>query len=955
MINRTQKWIYSSATNPCPICDRVKDGDCRISQDGGLVLCHSEVNGRVKGEQLGNYIWIGSISEPMDWGKWITPNLEPRKNPDHRPTGKTYRFDYQNESGEVACTKVRIYQKQNDGSVKKKDWWEPKGVDSASLLPYRYAEAIAALKADPTLPLLIDESEMTCDELWQRGVPAIAFGRSLKPARIKKLLSGYESCLVICIDQDEPGIRKAAKYQKIFPMAATLRPYPESDFWLPEWLPESGGLDVRDWILENNLSKDKVLEAIQQMPGKRSPEQPQATDSDKFEGGKPHFWSTPEQGLVWESYEKDDDGNTQRSRTRIGNHLQAIAYINSPDGDGAALLLEFKNQQGHLCRWTMPRRALGADSGTLIGELLGRGYGLVYEQKRKLARYLTELGTEVNRTYTVTESTGWLNGSFVLPNKTYGDQTLRFRDVEPSQDCPFEIKGTLDGWRSEVAAKCANNSRLIFAKGVAFAGPLLVIVGMESGGFHLVGGTSQGKTTALNVAASVAGIKELPHWRTTTNGLESTATASNHLACMLDEIGQDEPKDVGAKVYMLANGQGKARMRRDLTSARVKTWQLLFLSSGEVGLAAYLKQAGISLKGGQEVRLPDLPAIPKNSQYGVFESIHGYETPVDFVNALERAVKQQHGTALDAYLTQLVEDKKLDGFAKRLTNELFAIAGDLSANYSDAAISRVAKRFALVQVALHLAHSYGLLPFPVEQCNWAVKTMFDDWVNARGGDGSIEIKQALERIEHLFVSNEHSDRIYKVDSKDAQTVRNLLAYRKLDPFEKEVEFWVPNAVFNSEVAKDCDRHALIAELQKKGWLKPPGVDGKPYLGRRIDGKKIRVYVFTQFWSNEKSEVPEVPQVPVSQNADTVKHTDSDELEPSSGSSRFQRFQKDIFDNAVEPLEPDQKSTGSSEVPVENLDNKGFAGSGTPGTCGTHKKQQSLKNTTSEAIEDADEF
>jgi len=30
----------SSKSNPCPVCGRTKDGDCRISQDGKMVLCH---------------------------------------------------------------------------------------------------------------------------------------------------------------------------------------------------------------------------------------------------------------------------------------------------------------------------------------------------------------------------------------------------------------------------------------------------------------------------------------------------------------------------------------------------------------------------------------------------------------------------------------------------------------------------------------------------------------------------------------------------------------------------------------------------------------------------------------------------------------------------------------------------------------------------------------------------
>lgn len=255
------KFATSSRKKPCPVCDRTKDGDCRISQNGELVLCHSHIEGK-KGDTINGYVWIGEVKEPLNWGKWVVPSAEPFKNPNYRPVDQEYRFDYTNAKGTVICAKVRVYQKQPDGSVKKRDRWEPTGIESADLLPYRYLVAIEKLNADPTLPLFIDESEMTADELWKMGLPAIAFGRSLSTPRIRQLLSGFESRLVICQDQDQVGVQKAAKYLKLFPMAATLRPYPESDFWMPEWLPESGGLDVRDWILEGGLTREEILGSV---------------------------------------------------------------------------------------------------------------------------------------------------------------------------------------------------------------------------------------------------------------------------------------------------------------------------------------------------------------------------------------------------------------------------------------------------------------------------------------------------------------------------------------------------------------------------------------------------------------------------------------------------------------------------------------------------------------------
>lgn len=38
--SRSQRWIPSSKRNPCPICGRTKDGDCRTSGDGLEVICH---------------------------------------------------------------------------------------------------------------------------------------------------------------------------------------------------------------------------------------------------------------------------------------------------------------------------------------------------------------------------------------------------------------------------------------------------------------------------------------------------------------------------------------------------------------------------------------------------------------------------------------------------------------------------------------------------------------------------------------------------------------------------------------------------------------------------------------------------------------------------------------------------------------------------------------------------
>lgn len=96
---------------------------------------------------------------------------------------------------------------------------------------------------------------------------------------------------------------------------------------------------------------------------------------------------------------------------------------------------------------------------------------------------------------------------------------------------------------------------------MAFAGALAEIAGEDSGGFHLRGASSSGKSTVLRLAASVWGNPStyVRLWRGTVNGLEGLATLHNDGLLILDAIGQVDPDDAGEAAYLLANGQGKVR------------------------------------------------------------------------------------------------------------------------------------------------------------------------------------------------------------------------------------------------------------------------------------------------------------------------------------------------------------------------------------------------------------
>lgn len=105
----------------------------------------------------------------------------------------------------------------------------------------------------------------------------------------------------------------------------------------------------------------------------------------------------------------------------------------------------------------------------------------------------------------------------------------------------FAAAGTLAEWQRGVAALAPGNDLLTISIALAFAGPLLDVVGMRSFGAHLAGPSRTGKTTLARAAASVWGPPEtggqIRTWRATANGLEGAAAERNDNMLLLDEIG----------------------------------------------------------------------------------------------------------------------------------------------------------------------------------------------------------------------------------------------------------------------------------------------------------------------------------------------------------------------------------------------------------------------------------
>ena len=271
---------------------------------------------------------------------------------------------------------------------------------------------------------------------------------------------------------------------------------------------------------------------------------------------------------------------------------------------------------------------------------------------------------------------------------------------------------------------------------MSFAAAVQNLVGAESGGVNMTGPSSIGKTTILIVAGSVWGGGGMQgyrrQWRATLNGLEGVAAMHSDALLALDEMGEIDGRDAAQAAYMLANGQGKSRSRRDGSARSPATWRSFFLSTGEIMLSDKIAEDGRrKATAGSSVRVVDLRA--QVGDLGAFETIHQSKLASKFADALRNRAEHYYGTAIREFLTKLAAD--LDGSKLRLREFRDEYLKGLNLGECDGQVYRVARRFALIAAAGQLATEFGITGWEKGEPYWAMKKCFAAWTKKRGYTG----------------------------------------------------------------------------------------------------------------------------------------------------------------------------------------------------------------------------
>lgn len=533
----------------------------------------------------------------------------------------------------------------------------------------------------------------------------------------------------------------------------------------------------------------------------------------------PGFRLTKE--FLWCERNRNDGGESgQVQQIKICSPLKVTAITCDADGGNFGRLLEWDDSNGSHHEWAMPMTVLAGAGQDLREVLLENGLHFISVNGAARGALMEYIATcRPVRKVTCVEKTGWYGGAYVLNGEVIGGEprSVIFQSARSSKN-DFRVSGETRDWVEHVGRYCVGNSRLVFGVSLALAAPLLSLLGMGGGGYHLKGESTDGKTTTMKVAASVCGGADYwKTWRATGNALEGIALRRNDAALMLDEISEVDGKEVSRIAYMLSNGQGKARARVDGSPRDQAQWTLLFLSTGEVSISEHAAEAGERRTGaGVGVRMVQIPS--NTGKFGAFEDLHGFEGGKAFAEHLEQASRQYHGAVFRDWLRWLTANlSTVTERAKVLRKKYERTLLPESAGNQ---VGRVVDRFALLAVAGELATEAGVTGWEPGEAERAARVCLDAWIGDRGHTANQEDADALDKVRRFITGNQYT-RFAEWTDNEKNRPANMVGFRRVimgdNTKEAETTYYILPSGWK-EICGTSDTVKTARLCSEVGWL-----------------------------------------------------------------------------------------------------------------------------------------
>ncbi|SAK67912.1 inner membrane protein [Caballeronia pedi] len=492
-------------------------------------------------------------------------------------------------------------------------------------------------------------------------------------------------------------------------------------------------------------------------------------------------------------------------------------------------------------RHAMPNADIGEREGWATMRSLGLSVAPGRAARERLAYYLQEEGGDV--WHEITGMAGWQFGAFVLPSGEFVGEPSRplvYNGGVPKKSA-YLAAGTVENWKNTVGALARENRLVAAAIACAFAGPLLSIIGARDGiGLHFYTQTSSGKSTAGDCGASVWGDPRgvMHTWDGTSFALTRTAEYANDGLLYLDEIGAGDARKIGPGIYQMLNGVSRLQGTKSGGVVASRSWRLTLISTGEVSMAQYLAEGGQTPRGGQEIRLLDVPA--DIGAYRAFDTIHGRKDGDAFSVELTAAARANYGTAGRAFVEWLMSHRdEVESWVKATQDDMI---GAVDTQYPDAAptVKRATRKWAVLVSAAEMASEAELTGWTRDEARTWVMGAWARWLEAFGTKDRDQ-ERLLEQVDGVLAANELSrfQEIYQ-DGGRSTCTGPILGYVRYDEGKRPTFDVLPSAFKNEVIAGFNERQACHA-LHKEGMLtKPKGHDGWTTYAGRLLGRVYRL-------------------------------------------------------------------------------------------------------------------
>lgn len=553
------------------------------------------------------------------------------------------------------------------------------------------------------------------------------------------------------------------------------------------------------------------------------------------------------QNGLW--YFQQDEENQQKP-ILISSPIQVLAKSRNEHSFEWGRLLEWRDEDENLHQWVMPAELLQGEGVDWRKALASRGLTISPGKvaRELLAAYI-QLAPVAERVLCVS-TVGWHNDIFITPNHSFGNSSeATLFQSNCNVDSGIGFLNDKNDWRINISEKIAGNSRAIFAISSSLAAPLMNLAGIESGGFHFRGPSSIGKSTILQLSATVYGDPAtfVKQWRATANGLEAAASAHNDLPLILDELSQMSATEISESIYLLFNGKGKARARSTGSALPTARWRIIAISTGEESLLNIVSRESGRVNTGQEIRFADIPA-DAGLGLGIFENMGDFDSASSFAEYLKTASTKYYGAVGMQWLHHIACSQK--SVLEILPEMINQFVSDSLPPKASGQIFRVARRFGLSAAAGELATQIGLTGWEEGESIWAAQSCFRAWQESFGQPS--ENKEVSNILAHVrgFLQCHGASRFQNLDISENQKVSDRVGFFKTDDKGRQT-FFMFVETFREVMCAHHDTKMVESILLNRGWIEPGG-DGRATQKPRIMGRTDqRFYVFSdKIWSDD---------------------------------------------------------------------------------------------------------